>query len=260
MMNITKIYLTILAMLMISESALANISIFPYSVDFSDKSRKHVQSIRVINSSTQTQTYRVSVVNFDQDENGRLKEVDENATSAKKYVTYSPRQFTLKPNDVQTINIARKSLSSASDGEYVSHLKISEVNIGMPKSDKNKDANSNTLSMELKALFAVTIPVTIEKGEAGISKTSLVNFKNVDGKKVNFTFKREGTKSSRFNAVILGEKGEEFGRVNGIKIYMTTDTLNIDVPLNKNLKNMNALLKLEDAKSKEEIFRQPIRL
>jgi hypothetical protein len=114
--------------------------------------------------------------------------------------------------------------------------------------------------MELKALFAVTIPVTIEKGEAGISKTSLVNFKNVDGKKVNFTFKREGTKSSRFNAVILGEKGEEFGRVNGIKIYMTTDTLNIDVPLNKNLKNMNALLKLEDAKSKEEIFRQPIRL
>jgi pyruvate/2-oxoacid:ferredoxin oxidoreductase beta subunit len=115
-------------------------------------------------------------------------------------------------------------------------------------------------SDELKALFAVTIPVTIEKGEAGISKTSLVNFKNVDGKKVNFTFKREGTKSSRFNAVILGEKGEEFGRVNGIKIYMTTDTLNIDVPLNKNLKNMNALLKLEDAKSKEEIFRQPIRL
>ncbi len=259
-MKLKKLCLTILAILMASESALANISIFPYSVDFEDKSRKRVQSIRVINSSNKTQTYRVSVINFNQDEMGRLTEVDTNDVSAKSYVTFSPRQFTLKPNDVQTINVARKSLSNAKDGEYVSHLKISEVDIGAPKSTTNQNANSNTLSMELRALFAVTIPITIEKGDAGTNKTSLVNFKNVDGKKVNFTFKREGTKSSRFNAVILDERGEELGRVNGIKIYMTTNTLNIDIPLNKNLRNMNALLKLEDAKSKEEIFRQPIRL
>lgn len=259
-MKFRKIYLIILTILMMSETALANISIFPYSVDFSDRSRKRVQSIRVINSSDKMQTYRVSVINFNQDEEGKLHEVEINDRSAKEYVTYSPRQFTLKPNDVQTINIARKSLSSAKDGEYVSHLKISEVNIGAPKVEKNNASNSNTLSMELKALFAVTIPVTIEKGNSGTNKTSVVGYKNVNGQKVNFTFKREGTKSSRFNAVILDEKGEELGRVNGIKIYMTTDKLNIDIPLNKNLKNMNALLKLEDAKSKEEIFRQPIRL
>ena len=259
-MKLRKTYLTILTMLMMCETALANISIFPYSVDFSDKSRKRVQSIRVINSSNQTQTYRVSVINFNQDEMGRLNEVDVNDTSAKEYVTYSPRQFTLKPNDVQTINVARKSLSNAKDGEYVSHLKISEVNIGTPKAEKNSDSNSNTLSMELKALFAVTIPVTIEKGDVGFSKTSFVDAKNVDGTKVNLTFRREGTKSSRFTAVILDERGQELGRVNGIKIYMTTDKLSIDLPLNKNLRNMNALLKLEDAKSKEEILRQPIRL
>ena len=148
---------------MMSETALANISIFPYSVDFSDRTRKRVQSIRVINSSDKMQTYRVSVINFNQDEEGKLHEVEINDRSAKEYVSFSPRQFTLKPNDVQTINIARKSLSSAKDGEYVSHLKISEVNIGAPKVEKNNDSNSNTLSMELKALFAVTIPVTIEK-------------------------------------------------------------------------------------------------
>ena len=109
-------------------------------------------------------------------------------------------------------------------------------------------------------IIAVTIPVTIEKGDVGFSKTSFVDAKNVDGTKVNLTFRREGTKSSRFNAVILDERGQELGRVNGIKIYMTTDKLSIDLPLNKNLRNMNALLKLEDAKSKEEILRQPIRL
>lgn len=259
-MKLKKIYLTTLAMILLSSEAIANISIFPYSVDFQDKSRKRVQSVRVINSSDTVQTYRVSVINFDQDEKGNFTEVEDNGVSAKKYLSWSPRQFTLKPNEVQTINIARKSLSGAKDGEYVSHLKISEVDMGTPKQNKNLDANSNTLSMELKALFAVTIPVTIEKGEAGFSKTSLIGYKNIGGKKVNFSFRREGTKSSRFNAVILDEKGEELGRVNGIKIYLTTETLSIDVPLNKNLNNVNALLKLEDAKSKEEIFRQTIRL
>lgn len=259
-MKLKKIYLAVLTTLLVAETAMANISIFPYSVDFSDKSRKRVQSIRVINSSNNVQTYRVSVVNFDQDEFGRLKEVEVNDQSAKEYLSWSPRQFTLKPNDVQTINVARKALSNAKDGEYVSHLKISEVDIGAPKVRPNNDANSDTLSMELRALFAVTIPVTIEKGSSGTNQTSLIAHKNINGEKVNFTFKREGTKSSRFNAVILDEKGVELGRVNGIKIYMTTDTLNIDVPLNKNVTNVNALLKLEDAKSKEEIFRQTIRL
>lgn len=259
-MKLKKIYLAVLTTLLVAETAMANISIFPYSVDFSDKSRKRVQSIRVINSSNNVQTYRVSVVNFDQDEFGRLKEVEVNDQSAKEYLSWSPRQFTLKPNDVQTINVARKALSNAKDGEYVSHLKISEVDIGAPKVRPNNAANSDTLSMELRALFAVTIPVTIEKGSSGTNQTSLIAHKNINGEKVNFTFKREGTKSSRFNAVILDEKGVELGRVNGIKIYMTTDTLNIDVPLNKNVTNVNALLKLEDAKSKEEIFRQTIRL
>ena len=92
-MKLRKTYLTILTMLMMCETALANISIFPYSVDFSDKSRKRVQSIRVINSSNQTQTYRVSVINFNQDEMGRLNEVDVNDTSAKEYVTYSIQSF-----------------------------------------------------------------------------------------------------------------------------------------------------------------------
>ena len=259
-MKLKKIYLAVLTTLLVAETAMANISIFPYSVDFSDKSRKRVQSIRVINSSNNVQTYRVSMVNFDQDEFGRLKEVEVNDQSAKEYLSWSPRQFTLKPNDVQTINVARKALSNAKDGEYVSHLKISEVDIGAPKVRPNNAANSDTLSMELRALFAVTIPVTIEKGSSGTNQTSLIAHKNINGEKVNFTFKREGTKSSRFNAVILDEKGVELGRVNGIKIYMTTDTLNIDVPLNKNVTNVNALLKLEDAKSKEEIFRQTIRL
>ena len=42
MMELKKIYLTTLAMILLSSEAIANISIFPYSVDFQDKSRKRV--------------------------------------------------------------------------------------------------------------------------------------------------------------------------------------------------------------------------
>lgn len=78
---------------------------------------------------------------------------------------------------MQTINIARKSLAQAPDGEFVSHLKISEVMLGAPKPKAKPGAKSNTLSMQLKALFAITLPVTITKGDNLYSKTELSSYK-----------------------------------------------------------------------------------
>lgn len=257
-MKIKLKYLTLVMMLM-ANVANANIAIYPFSVDFKDNSRKRVQSIRIINSSNETQTYRVSMVDFTQDENGKLTEITSSASSAKPYVSWSPRQFTLKPKDVQTVNVARRSLAKAKDGEYVSHLKISEVNLGAPKLKQEKE-NSDAISMKIDVLFAVTIPVTVEKGNDLVAKTSLVSWKKVGNDKLNITLKREGNKSSRLNAYVLDEKNQELGKVKGIKIYMTTDTLSIDIPLEKNVTNMNALLKLEDAVSEKEILRQPIKL
>lgn len=48
--------------------------------------------------------------------------------------------------------------------------------------------------------------------------------------------------------------------MNGVKIYMSTDKLNLSLPLDKNANTHNAILKLEDAKTKEEIFRQALQL
>lgn len=258
--KICKIYL-LFSVLVMPTLAFANISVFPYSIDFEANSNKRVQSVRIINTSQETQTYRVSMVNFVQDANGKLTETkDPSPFYANKYLTWSPRQFTLKPNEVQTINIARKSLAQAPDGEFVSHLKVSEVLLGSPKT-KNKNGNqSNTLSMQLKALFAITIPVTITKGDNLVSKTDLISYKLLPNDTLNLVFKRLGNKSSRFNIVIADEKDKNIGRVNGVKIYMSTDTLSVNVPLDKNTRVNNAVLKLEDAKTKEEILRKALHI
>lgn len=246
---------------LLPQLAWANISVFPYSVDFDANSNKRVQNIRIINTSSETQTYRVSIVNFIQNSNGKLTETSEASPFfADKYLSWSPRQFTLKPNEVQTINIARKSLAQAPDGEFVSHLKVSEVLLGAPKLKNNEKSQSNTLSMQLRALFAITLPVTITKGDNLFSKTDLVSYKLLPDNQLNLILKRLGNKSSRFNIVITDEKDHVIGRINGLKIYMSTDTLSINVPLDKNVSTNNVVLKLEDARTKEEILRKPLHI
>ncbi len=244
---------------LVAGMAQANISVFPYSIDFDAASNKRVQSVRIINTSSETQTYRVSFINFEQDENGTLKETkDKNGLYADKYLSWSPRQFTLKPNEVQTVNIARKSLAQAPDGEFVSHLKISEVMLGAPKPKDKPGSKSNTLSMQLRALFAITLPVTITKGDNLYSKTDLLSYKMLPEGKLQLAFKRLGNKSSRFNIAVVDGKGNDVGRMNGVKIYMSTDKLNIKLPLDKNSDKHDVILRLEDAKTKEEIFRQAL--
>ena len=58
--------------LLIGAKAWANISIYPYNLDFDAASRKRVQSIRVINKSNKRQTYRISVIDLQQNSNGDM--------------------------------------------------------------------------------------------------------------------------------------------------------------------------------------------
>lgn len=233
--------------------AAANISIYPYSIDFEAKGRKRVQTVRVINTSDKPQVYRVSLINYTQDENGKLTEVNnDDGPFARKYLVFSPRQFRLNPKEAQTINVSRKGLNDLKDGEYVSHLKVQEVSLGEPA--KNEDLKENTVSISLTPLFAVTIPVTIEKGDNLVSKTEVVSTKKIDAKTVSVTLKRLGNKSSRVNIVLENEKGKEVGRVNSFKIYTTNTQNTIQI----GVEGKPVTLKLEDAKTKNEILKQKI--
>ncbi len=235
----------------------ANISIYPYSVDFEAKGRKRVQTVRVINTSDKPQVYRVSLVNFNQGKDGRLTEVEtDDGPYARKYLVFSPRQFRLAPREVQTINVSRRGLNELKDGEYVSHLKIQEVNLGEPA---KKDADDNeTVSISLTPLFAVTIPVTIEKGDNLVSKTEVVSYKKVGNDTLSVTLKRLGNKSSRVNVVVLNAGGKEIGRLDSVKIYTTNTETTANVKVDGDL--TGTTLKLEDARTKKEIHAQKLNM
>ena len=107
--------------------------------------------------------------------------------------------------------------------------------------------------MTLTPLFAVTIPVTIEKGDNLVGKTDVVSYKKTGPKQVQFVLKRLGNKSSRVNLVIETPNGEQIGRLNEVKVYMTTNQLTMNMKTEKDLPS-KAVLKLEDAKTKKVVL------
>lgn len=237
-------------------AASANISIYPYHLDFNTASRKRVQSLRVINKSNKRQTYRISVIDQSQDQNGNLKEIKESDNSAKKYLQFSPRQFTLEPNLVQTINIATKGLSNAPDKEFFSFIQISETKLGeMPR--PSKEGKTQKLSIELTPLFSVRFPVKILKGSNLVSET-VIDSLSWGKEAFNVVLKRTGNISSNVNLVLVDDDKKEISRLNSVKIYVPNEKLKVKMPLAKNDTHNNGVLKLEDAVSKKEILRQNV--
>jgi len=234
--------------------AKANISIYPYHLDFDTASRTRVQSIRVINKSDKRQTYRVSVVDLTQDSQGNMTEVDSAKHSAKKYLQFSPRQFTLEPNLVQTINIAQRGLGNAPNDEFFSFVQISETKLGERPTQNDGEKK---LSIQLVPLFSVRFPVKILNGKDLVSNTDISSF-SFDKENLNVLLKRTGNISSHVDVALLNDKKEEVGRLNSVKIYPPNDKLKVQIPLKKEGFKGDGVLKLENAVSKKQILTKSV--
>ena len=238
----------------------ANIALYPHSLEFEASSKKRVQNVRVINNSGEQKTYRVSFVNLAQTNTGAYRELtpEDSVNTADMYLFFSPRQFTLKPAEVQTLNIMRRPAADMADGEYVSHLKISEVDIPDPreKAAREDDDGAKTLTIKLKALYAVTIPVIIHKG-ALESKVEIseVSLRRQDGKPVlEVILRHEGTKSARGDIIVLDGRKKVIGQSNNVRIFPYVRERRVLIPLSKNeseLKNETLSVTFKDKESKK---------
>ena len=257
-----KFFLLLLTICFISTNALAGIAIFPKAVDFPDGSRKRSQTLHVLNTSkTMTQTYRVRMEEYTQDEDGKYHKAEIVPNSAKKYLIYSPKQFTLAPGKLQAIRVARKGLSDVEDGEYVSHLLVSEIDI--PHASQNAkitkddsqapvttDDENKHLNISLKALFAVSVPVTIYKGDNLKQATEILSYKQ-NGDELDLVLQRKGNISSRLKINVLDDKDEIIGEASLVRIYTPNGKLKMSIKLEKGKKPVK--LELYDVLSKKKL-------
>lgn len=224
--------LIICLMIVMPLTAFANISISPFFIELDATSRDRTGQVRFTNTSSEPHTYNIKMVNFKQEQDGSYTEIDTPIIAnpfADEYLEWSPHQVTLQPNQSQVIRIQRRPMATASNAEYVSHLMIQEQD---SKLELDTAKQSDGLTIQLTALYGVSIPVMIENGNlnatADIQSVQILDKGN--GLIARVRVGRGGTRSF-YGTLIVKDGSREYGRVEKFRIFMTTPSRIIDIPL-----------------------------
>ncbi len=181
------------------------------------------KAIEVTNTSKKHKLYRTSFINYLQLSDGSYKKAknDQEIKFAKPFLHMSPRSFSLKPRETQTIRLFKKNAAFqiAETGEYRSHLLISEVENLDAKKNKVQ-SSSEGMRINISALMGMSIPVILQKGHLS-HPTPIVSSKVILKDKtphLKVTLLRKGSSSSRGDLdIFLGD--QKIGIARNINIF-----------------------------------------
>lgn len=221
--------------------AQGDLMLFPKRIVF-DGTRK-TQEINLANSGKDTARYILSVVQIRMKEDGsfeNITEPDPGQQFADKFFRIFPRNVVLPPNEAQTVKVQLINTSELQPGEYRSHIYVRAEEEKTPLGEDDKVKDSKAISVNIKAVFGISIPVIIRSGETSarisISELSLVQEPETPPT-AKFTFHREGNMSTYGDVSIdhIAPDGKitRVGTANGLSVYTPTLQRHISLPLNK---------------------------
>lgn len=197
-------------------------------------SRNRSQVLTLANRGDQTETYRISIVNYRMDEEGNLHPTEQPAEGegfAGALFRYAPRQITLEPGRPQTVRILYRRPANLQEGEYRSHLLFQQVPSAEPTAAEGSDGSG--LSIQIRTIFGITVPVIIRHGtlQAEGDFKQLESVRLDDGSPaIKLRIARSGGKSLRGDIVArVGD--EEVGRLNNVAVYLSTPHRDVFLPL-----------------------------
>jgi hypothetical protein len=230
------IFLTVFFLLFIADfltvSGQGNLLITPRRIVFEGSKRSI--DLNLSNVGQDTATYSISIVQIRMTENGgfeTITEPDPGQNFADPYLRYFPRSVKLGPNESQAIKVQLVKTNNLPAGEYRSHFYFRAVPKPTPLGEISKPADTTTISIQLKPIFGITIPVLVRIGQSD-TKVSLtdLSFENVNDTvpRINLSFNRTGNMSVFGDLAIdhVSPQGKvtRVGTANGIAVY-TPNTL-----------------------------------
>lgn len=222
-----------LSAILVPMAVFANISVSPFVLKFDANSKNKSDQVRFTNTTNETKTYNIKMVNFRQESDGAYTTITqpiENNPFADYYLEYSPHQVTLESMKSQVVRVQRRGMAGAIQGEYVSHLLIQEV---PDQERKSSDKNAKGIKIDLKVVYGISIPVIIESGNlsaiARIKSARIIKNERI----AEVTVERFGNRSF-FGSVIVKDNGGEIGKISAFRIFMTTKLRVLKVPLQNN--------------------------
>ena len=214
--------------------AAANLVVTPTRIVLEGRARS--AEVYLHNSGDAPGTYRISLIEKDMDVHGHAvaKAEAEAGTSAASLLRYSPKQVVLAPGATQTVRIQVRKPEHLPAGEYRSHFLFRAV----PEVPETPGAASGSgISVSIKAIFGVSIPVIVRHGQVQAKGTlSHLSLRQDGGRRVlDFHLNREGNRSLYGDLLATwqprGGKPVAAGKLNGVAIYANLPVRKMSLPL-----------------------------
>ncbi|MBP8959520.1 MAG: molecular chaperone [Bacteroidales bacterium] len=193
-----------------------------------DGSKRSID-VNLANTGRDTATYAISLVQIRMKEDGTFEtitEPDPGQLFADKYIRYFPRSVTLGPNESQVVKVQLARQGKLAPGEYRSHFYFRAIPKAQPLGEEEKVRDTTTISVVLKPVYGITIPVIIRVGES-TTKVTLsglsLDMVNDAGPVLSLTINRSGNMSVYGDLAVyhISPEGKEtkVGAANGIAVY-----------------------------------------
>lgn len=224
------------------QAGVGDLTVTPTRAIFGDRTRS--LQISLVNRGDKAALYRIEFVQMRMDEHGNFTEIavpKEGEKFADKLVRYSPRQIMLEPNVGQTVRLLLRKPPGLEIGEYRSHLLMYAVpDMGQSISEAAQSTPDEGLSIDLKPIFRVSIPVIVRHGNlnADMRFSKLEHsIYETDGKQQNFITiqaERSGQRSVYGDISVVykpDNSSEEYivGKVTDFVIYTPNKTRTITI-------------------------------
>ena len=137
--------------------------------------RTRSQALLLSNRGVSPETYRITIVNRLQKSDGQLVETDKPGDGegfASTIVRYAPREVVLPPDKPQTVRLLLQMPANLPDGEYRSHILFQQIPTAKPTDDVSTTVAPG-LSVTIRAVFGVTIPLIVRKGALAAERLAL---------------------------------------------------------------------------------------
>jgi hypothetical protein len=186
--------------------------------------------LNLANIGQDSATYAISLVQIRMKEDGgfeTITEPDPDQRFADRFIRFFPRSVTLGPIEAQAVKIQLIRSNELEPGEYRSHFYFRSVPKTAPLGEAEEEARDTTnISVILKPIFGITIPVIIRVGESTTKVTITdLGFELVNDTvpRISFVFNRSGNMSVFGDLTVdyISTQGKitRVGIANGVAVY-----------------------------------------
>ena len=155
----------VLMLFSIQAESQGDLLLYPKRIVFEGSQKS--QTINLANSGKDTVRYYISVVQIRMNKDGgfeKISQPDSGQNFANKYFRFFPRSVVLAPNEAQTVKIQLINTGELTTGEYRSHIYFRSEPEKKPLGEEKRIKDSTHISVDLTAVFGITIPVIIKVG------------------------------------------------------------------------------------------------